>query len=512
MSLIPDARRVLLVHAHPDDETLATGALIADLVADGVEVHVVTATRGERGELMPDVADVEPGSPAYVALRERELAGALDALGVSTHSFLGMPPARDPGAVGSRSYRDSGMRWVRDGLAGPAADSGPESFTAAMMADAVADLSAAVTATDPDLLVTYDAGGGYGHPDHVRTHEVTTAVARAHGIPVIEVIPPDREVPGDASAVQWHDRSEHLPRVQEALRAHASQVRVEGADVVHVGGQREPIVTRVGLRVHRAADTEEAAGAEGDAGLPHLPDATWSRVLCVVAHPDDMEYGASAAVASWTRHGVEVSYLLLTSGEAGMQEPPEVVGPLRAAEQARACATVGVDHLVVLDHPDGMLEPSLALRRDIARVIRQVRPDAVVTANHDLEAYGGLNQADHRAAGLATIDAVRDADNTWVFRELADVEGLPKWHTRWILVAGHPQPTHARPVDADAVAAAVASLECHEAYLADLPGHPRPAELIPAILRGGGAATGVDNAVTFRAYDLGEGMRPAESQ
>ncbi|MBK8867604.1 MAG: PIG-L family deacetylase [Actinomycetales bacterium] len=251
----------------------------------------------------------------------------------------------------------------------------------------------------------------------------------------------------------------------------------------------------------------EPSATDAPAHLPTLPDHDWSRVLCVVAHPDDMEYGASAAVADWTRRGIEVSYLLLTSGEAGMQLPPEQVGPLRAKEQQRACATVGVRDLRILDHPDGMLMPTLELRRDIARVIRQVRPDAVVTANFDFEAYGGLNQADHRAAGLATIDAVRDADNTWVFRDLADTEGLAKWHTRWILVAGSPEPTYAVPVNAADVAASVASLECHAAYLADLPGHPVPAEFIPEILAQGGQAAGVEHAVLFKAYDLGPGMR-----
>ncbi len=240
--------------------------------------------------------------------------------------------------------------------------------------------------------------------------------------------------------------------------------------------------------------------------LAALPDETWQRILCVVAHPDDMEYGASAAVAHWTRRGIEVTYLLLTSGEAGMQRPPDEVGPLRAAEQARACATVGVHDLRILDHPDGMLMPTLDLRRDIARVVRQVRPDAVLTANFDLEAYGGFNQADHRAAGLATVDAVRDADNTWVFRELAEAEGLPKWHTRWILLAGSPDPTHAVGVDEAAVAASVASLECHQAYLADLPGHPTPAVFLPEILGQGGRAAGVGHAVLFKAFDLGPGM------
>lgn len=239
--------------------------------------------------------------------------------------------------------------------------------------------------------------------------------------------------------------------------------------------------------------------------LSVLPDADWNRVLCVVAHPDDMEYGTSAAVATWTRRGVQVAYLLLTSGEAGMQSPPEEVGPLRADEQRRACAKVGVEQLTILNHPDGMLVYNLELRRDIARVIRQFRPDAIVTAPFDVEAYGMLNQADHRVAGLATVDAIRDADNTWVFRELIN-EGLPKWSTRALLIANHGQPTHVLEVDEEAVSAAVASLESHEAYLADLPQHPKPHEFIPEMLRAGGDARGGEYAVTFRVFDLG-GLR-----
>lgn len=234
-----------------------------------------------------------------------------------------------------------------------------------------------------------------------------------------------------------------------------------------------------------------------------LDDATWRRVLCIAAHPDDLEYGTSAAVASWCRRGVEVCYLLLTSGEAGMQRPPDVVGPLRAEEQRAACGIVGVSDLTILDFPDGMLQYSLQLRRAIARVVRQRKPDVVVTPPWDLEAYGGLNQADHRAAGLATIDAVRDADNTWVFPELARDEGLPKWHTKAILVAGHEQATHGRAVTRTDVDAGVASLAAHKAYLSDLAGHPAPAELVPQILRSGGQALGVEFAVTFRVFSLG---------
>jgi LmbE family N-acetylglucosaminyl deacetylase len=248
----------------------------------------------------------------------------------------------------------------------------------------------------------------------------------------------------------------------------------------------------------------------GDAGvpvagtavpLPPVPDADWSRVLCIVAHPDDMEYGTSSAVATWTRRGVEVCYVLLTAGEAGMAEPPDVVAPLRAVEQRNACAAVGVTDLRILRHPDGMLEYGLALRRDIARAVRQVRPDAVVTANFDVEAYGGFNQADHRAAGLGVVDGVRDAANPWVFRELAE-EGLAAWHASALLVANPAQPTHVVTVDEDAVRAAVASLNSHEAYLRHVADHPKPEVMIPEILRGGGAAAGTEYAAAFRYYGL----------
>src|SRR5512139_1798764 len=165
--------------------------------------------------------------------------------------------------------------------------------------------------------------------------------------------------------------------------------------------------------------------------LPALPDGDFSRVLCVVAHPDDVEYGTSSAVARWTARGAEVAYLLLTRGEAGMPTPPEETARIRRAEQEAACAAVGVTSLEVLEHPDGVLQPSLELRRDIARAIRRHRPDVVVTGSWEVEFVAGLNQADHRAAGMACLDAIRDADNRWVFPELVD-EGLEPWKVRWL--------------------------------------------------------------------------------
>ncbi|MCV9993353.1 PIG-L family deacetylase [Paeniglutamicibacter sp. ZC-3] len=227
------------------------------------------------------------------------------------------------------------------------------------------------------------------------------------------------------------------------------------------------------------------------------------RVLCVVAHPDDMEYGASAVVAEWTSKGVEVGYLLLTSGESGIRNlPPAAAGPLRAEEQRRACEIVGVSDLAILDFPDGLLEPGLALRQRIAMHIRRFKPDAVMTMTWDLETPWGLNHADHRAAGLAVVGAIRDADNPWLFRTTGGEAVDEAWSVSWLLVT-ESRNTHAIPVSKHSVDLAVASLGAHEAYLAALPDHPPPLELITSILDRTGKAAGRNHALGVRAIRIG---------
>jgi LmbE family N-acetylglucosaminyl deacetylase len=237
--------------------------------------------------------------------------------------------------------------------------------------------------------------------------------------------------------------------------------------------------------------------------LPPLDETGIGRVLVVVAHPDDAEYGTSAAVASWVSRGIEVGYLLLTAGEAGMQRPPEEAGPLRAREQRAACEAVGVERLTILDFPDGVLEYGLELRRAIAREIRAFRPDAVVCGSGQLEVAWGFDHADHRAAGLAAIDAARDADNRWVFPELLHEEDLAPWSVQRLLLTGA-RPTHAVPVDEDAARRAIASLSAHEAYLADLPWHPSPEDLVTGLLADQGRRAGLPLAVAFAEHWLRE--------
>lgn len=234
--------------------------------------------------------------------------------------------------------------------------------------------------------------------------------------------------------------------------------------------------------------------------LPRLEE-NFRRVLCVVAHPDDAEYGLSACAHRWAKQGVEVSYLLLTAGEAGMQRDPEEVRPLRAAEQRAACDIVGVDDLEILDHPDGMLTYSLELRRDVARKIRQFKPDVVVTGSWKIEVPWGLNHADHRVTGEVTVDAIRDADNTWTFPELVHDEGLPKWHVQKLLVYGD-TPTHGVELGADDVDAGVRSLAAHEAYLADLVDYPAPEDFLPPMMRAQGEALGTDYGFAFQVHEF----------
>jgi LmbE family N-acetylglucosaminyl deacetylase len=236
--------------------------------------------------------------------------------------------------------------------------------------------------------------------------------------------------------------------------------------------------------------------------IPPFADDAFRRVLCVVAHPDDVEYGTSSAVAAWTARGVDVAYLLLTRGEAGMDgSPPERTAQLRTEEQIAGSRAVGVAEVEFLDHPDGMLEYGLGLRRDIARVIRRRQPDAVVTGSWEVDTVVGLNQADHRVAGLAAVDALRDAANRWVFPELLG-EGLEPHSVRWLLVGGDPRPTHGVDVSGEPLEQGIASLEAHAQYLAGIPGHPPPRPMITGVTRLHGRAMGVPNAVLFRAWDF----------
>jgi len=242
----------------------------------------------------------------------------------------------------------------------------------------------------------------------------------------------------------------------------------------------------------------------GSSALQPVPE-DWSTGLVIVAHPDDIEYGSSAAIARWTAQGKQISYVLITSGEAGIDGlTPEEAGPLREDEERASAAAVGVDTVEFLGFPDGVIEYGLRLRSAISAVIRRYRPEVVLTGNFR-EAFGPgmLNQRDHIATGWAVLDGARDAGNRWVFRELLE-QGLEPWGgVRAVLAAGSPQPTHA--VDtSEHLDAGIASLKAHQAYIDGL-GQPDfdPAEFLESIARMGGAMMGTKYAATFEAFALG---------
>ncbi len=244
------------------------------------------------------------------------------------------------------------------------------------------------------------------------------------------------------------------------------------------------------------------SGFMTSAELRQLPSDAFTRVLCVVAHPDDIEYGTAPAVAAWTAAGIDVAYLMLTRGEAGMDGvSPAETSVLRTREQIAAGAAAGVTAVDFLDYPDGVMEYSNDLRRDISRAIRRYRPDAVVSGSWEMEFVAGLNQADHRVAGLAVVDAVRDAGNRWVFPELLE-DGLEPCSPRWLLVPGHSQPTHWIDVTGEPLERGIAALEAHREYLAMIPGHPPARTLLEMFTAMQGKAVGVGNAVLMRAWDF----------
>ncbi|MEU1489201.1 PIG-L deacetylase family protein [Streptomyces sp. NPDC005776] len=192
----------------------------------------------------------------------------------------------------------------------------------------------------------------------------------------------------------------------------------------------------------------------------------WQRALAVVAHPDDLEYGCAAAVAGWADGGRDITYLLATRGEAGIDTlEPDRCAPLREQEQRASAAVVGVSRVEFLDHRDGVIEYGTGLRRDIAAAVRRHRPELVITLNHR-DTWGGAawNTPDHRAVGRATLDAAADAGNRWIFPELT-AQGLEPWDgVRWVAVAGSSTPTHA--VDATAgLERSVQSLLAHRTYI-----------------------------------------------
>ncbi|WP_137292411.1 N-acetyl-1-D-myo-inositol-2-amino-2-deoxy-alpha-D-glucopyranoside deacetylase [Nocardioides dongxiaopingii] len=239
--------RLLLVHAHPDDETIGQGATMARYVAEGRGVTLVTCTAGEMGEiLVPELdhlaADRDDGLGEH---RRGELATAMAALGVTDHRFLG----------GFGRYRDSGMAWHADGYAIAAdlpADEGghDNAFSRADLTEAANHLVEIIREVRPQVLVTYDEFGGYGHPDHVQAHRVATYAAALAAVPSYRIGDDGLGEPWDIPKIYWGAMSES--RMRQGLRM-----------------------------MREAGDTTSFEGMDPDGPLPHFvtPDENLSAAV-----------------------------------------------------------------------------------------------------------------------------------------------------------------------------------------------------------------------------------------
>ena len=177
-----------------------------------------------------------------------------------------------------------------------------------------------------------------------------------------------------------------------------------------------------------------------------LPDSEIKRVLVVMAHPDDCDFGAGGTIAQWTSQGIEVSYCIITNGDQGGEEsgiPVEEMAKVRQQEQRDAGRALGVTEITYLNYRDGWLMPSIELRKEIVRAIRIAKPDRMVVQSPERNwerIYS--SHPDHLAAGETAIQAVYpDARNPFAFPELK-AAGLEPWRVREVWITGSPTPNH----------------------------------------------------------------------
>lgn len=213
-------QRLLLVHAHPDDESIGQGATMAKYAAEGRSVTLVTCTAGEMGEiLVPELEHLAADRDDRLGEHRREeLAAAMKELGVTDHRFLG----------GFGTYRDSGMKWHEDGHAVAADDIHENAFWRADLTEAADHLVAIIREVRPQVLVTYDQFGGYGHPDHIQAHRVAMYGAQLAAVPSYRK---DLGEPWDVAKIYWGAMSESRMRASlRALRDSGDTTTFEGMD------------------------------------------------------------------------------------------------------------------------------------------------------------------------------------------------------------------------------------------------------------------------------------------
>ncbi|MBV9095468.1 MAG: N-acetyl-1-D-myo-inositol-2-amino-2-deoxy-alpha-D-glucopyranoside deacetylase [Streptosporangiaceae bacterium] len=251
----PDRPRLLLVHAHPDDESIATGATMARYAAEGAQVTLVTCTLGELGEIIPPslarlAADSDDRLGEY---RIGELAAACAALGVTDHRFLGGPG-----------------RWRDSGMMGTAGNDDPRCFWRADLDEAAAVLAEVIDEVRPQVLVSYDSDGGYGHPDHIQAHRVAWRAFEQAGSGQAGSGQARRWRPAKFYAIARPEDGAATTRIDAdawfgaklaAMRAHATQITVTAPYFALSDGVQR--LARGTEYYTVLADPDGAAGADG---------------------------------------------------------------------------------------------------------------------------------------------------------------------------------------------------------------------------------------------------------
>lgn len=236
-------KRLLLVHAHPDDESIGQGATMAKYVAEGVGVTLVTCTGGEMGEiLVPEFAHMAADQDDTLAeQRQVELSNAMEFLGVTDHRYLG----------GFQTYRDSGMKWHADGHAIAADDVHENAFWHADLTEAADHLVQVIREVRPQVMVTYDEFGGYGHPDHIQAHRVAMYAAQLAAVPSYK---PDLGQPHDIAKIYWGAMSASKMRAGiKHLRESGEATGFEGFDESSLPPfvvEDDALTARVDARAH----------------------------------------------------------------------------------------------------------------------------------------------------------------------------------------------------------------------------------------------------------------------
>ncbi|NHC16182.1 PIG-L deacetylase family protein [Motilibacter deserti] len=234
-----------------------------------------------------------------------------------------------------------------------------------------------------------------------------------------------------------------------------------------------------------------------------IPEDEVERALVIAAHPDDIDFGAAGTVALWTDRGVQVTYCICTDGDAGGFDPAvprrEIPG-IRRAEQVAAAREVGVTDVRFLGYKDGRLEPTFDLRRDISRVIRQVRPQRAIVPSPEYR-WDRLpaSHPDHRAAGEAAVNSIYpDARNPFTHVELLRDEGLEAWTVREMWIMAHPSPDHAVDVT-DVVERKLAALRSHVSQVAHIDGFD---DFVRGFLRGDASVHGLPQGRMAEAFKV----------